>query len=97
MKNNNEIHLSDLTNSLRNTHVKLDLGFLAKLLKNASKSDKPAVNKKFVENIGGKFNYETKKYSVIYYWLNGKRTIPFDKLMKVVELSDYTFPATVYL
>ena len=51
MKNNNKIHLSDLTNYLKNTHVKLDLEFLAKLLKNASKCESPAINKEFIAKI----------------------------------------------
>lgn len=90
MKNNNEIHLFDLTNCLMNTHVKMDLDFLAKLLKNASKCETPAINKEFIVKISGKFNENARAYNAIYDWLNGRTTIPFNKLIQIVEMSDYS-------
>lgn len=90
MKNKREIHLSDLVCFLRNTHIKLDLDFLAKLLKNASRSKNPARNKEFTLKIGGRFNEDVKKCTSIVGWLNGYCTVPFEKLLKIVELSDYS-------
>jgi hypothetical protein len=94
MKNNNEIYLSDLTNCLKNTYVRLDLDFLAKLLKNASKCESPAINKEFIAKIGGKFNKNARAYNAIYFWINGRTTIPFNKLIQIVEMSDYSLENT---
>ena len=90
MKNNNEIHLSDLTTCLQNSHVKLNLDFLAKLLKNASKCKSPAINKDFIKKIGGRFNKNARAYNAIYSWINGRTTIPFNKLIQIVKMSDYS-------
>ncbi len=87
---NNEIHLSDLTDCLMNTHIKLDLDFLGKLLKNASKCEYPATNKKFAMKIGGSFNGEANRYVSMGGWLNGSVTVPFNRLLKITELSDYS-------
>lgn len=90
MKNCNEIHLSDLTNCLKNTHVKLDLDFLAKLLKNASKSEYPHYNRDFALKIQSKFNSKAAVGTAIRNWIKGNTTIPFIKLIKIIELSDYS-------
>jgi hypothetical protein len=90
MKNYNEIHLSDLTSSLQNTHVKLDLSFLDKLLKNASKSEYPASSREFALKIGGTFNEKEHRYVSAGNWLNGSTTIPFNKLIEIIKLSDYS-------
>ena len=90
MKNYNEIHLSDLTSSLQNAYVKLDLAFLGKLLKNASKSEHPAIDKEFALKLGGVYNEKEGRYVSVGNWLNGSTTIPFNKLVKIIELSDYS-------
>ena len=43
----NEIHLSDLVNCLGNTHVSLNLDFLKELLRNASGTEHPAIDRSF--------------------------------------------------
>ena len=91
MKNYNEIHLSDLVDSLKNTHVKLDLYFLNRLLQNASKSDKPHRNLKFAEAVGCPINKTKKAAMTIKGWLTGHRTVPMSKLIKIVELSAYSW------
>ena len=47
MRDIKEFYLSDLANNLKQTHVKLNLEFLEKLLKNSSNNDKPRRDKKF--------------------------------------------------
>jgi len=86
----NEIHLSDLVNCLGNTHVSLNLDFLKELLRNASGTEHPAIDRSFVENIGGTFNENAKNYNSINTWLQGKSTIPFNKLIKIVALSSFS-------
>ena len=54
--NKNEIYLSDLVYSLENSHVKLNLNFLNKLLQNASKSGIPYKNLKFANKITCRIN-----------------------------------------
>jgi len=90
MKNNNEIHLSYLTYCLKDTHFRLNLDFLTKLLENASKCKSPAINKEFIAKIGGKFNENARAYNAIYSWLNGRTTIPFNKLIQILEMSNYS-------
>ena len=46
-----EIRLRYLAYSLKTTHIKLNLTFLNKLLKDASKSNTPNRDKKFVQRI----------------------------------------------
>ena len=91
MKNYNEIHLSDLAYNLKNAHVKLDLAFLNKLLQNASQSEKPHRNNKFAESIGCPINKIKKSATTIKGWMTGYRTVPMSKLIKIVELSDYSW------
>lgn len=85
---NNEIHLSDLTSSLKHAHVKLDLAFLSKLLQSASKSEFPHRNQEFANFIGCPINKIKKSATTIKGWMTGYRTIPMSKLIKIVELSD---------
>jgi len=90
MKNNNEIHLSDLTSSLKNTYIKLEMKFLVRLIKNASKCEYPATNREFALKVGGIFNEKANRYVSLAGWLNGSTTMPFNKLIKIVEFSDYS-------
>ena len=91
MKNIKEIHLSDLVNSLKQTHVKLNLTFLTKLLINSSNNDKPWQDKKFAKMISCPINKNKKCSTTIYGWITGYRTIPFSKLINIVEISDFTW------
>jgi len=91
MKNINEIHLEDIIDSLRTAHVKLDLEFLKKLLKNASGSDKSWRNVEFGKKIGCTINTEIHIVNGINGWINGHTTVPVPKLIKIVELSDYNW------
>jgi hypothetical protein len=86
-----EIGLKELKNSLKHTHLKLNLAFLEELLKSASKSDFPHKNKDFCKKIKCPIN-KTKKISLtIYGWKKGYRTVPFSKLIKIIRLSDYSW------
>ena len=88
MKNNNEIHLSDLVNSLTNSYVKLKPEFLLKLLKDASKNKFPAESKEFAFKIGCSFNEKFSTCPTIRSWFRGCAT-PFKKLIKIISLTDY--------
>lgn len=90
MKNYDEIHLSDLTSSLQNTHVRLDLAFLSNLLKNASKCESPATNKEFIQKIDCCFNEKEKICTSISSWFNSKCAMSFHTLSKIINLSDYS-------
>lgn len=83
--------LKDLASQLSKTHVKLNLRFLNELLKDASKSKTPYKNKRFAERIGCPLN-EVKQCSLtIYGWISGYRTVPFSKLIKIINLSNYSW------
>lgn len=86
-----EVYLEDLVPFLQKTHVKLDLCFLNKLLQNASKSNKPYRNQEFAKKIGCPVNKNKKSAMTIYGWITGYRTVPFSKLTKIVDLSDYNW------
>ena len=68
MKNNNEIHLSDLVKCLKNSYIKLEPAFLVKLLKEASKCDFPTQNKDFALTIGCPFNDNFQTSPTIRSW-----------------------------
>lgn len=86
-----EVYLEDLVPFLQKTHVKLNLSFLNKLLQNASRSNKPHRNQEFAKRIGCFVNKNKKTAMGIYQWIVGFRTIPFSKLTKIVDLSDYNW------
>ena len=91
MKNTREIYLSDLANNLKHSHVKLNLTFLAELLKNSSNNDKPWRDRKFAKTISFPVNKNKKCSTTIYGWVRGYRTVPFSKLIDIIEISDYSW------
>lgn len=86
---NNKIHLKDIIKILENAHFKIELKFLRQLLINASKSEKPWRNKIFAKKVGCIFNKKVDSATGISGWINGYRTLPLKKLIKIVNLSDY--------
>ena len=86
-----EIHLHNLSHNVNHTHVNLNLEFLSRLLINASKSNKPWRNRKFLERISCPFNNTRKSSITIYGWIKGYRTVPFSKLIDIIEISDYSW------
>tara|TARA_Y100000310_G_scaffold344346_1_gene456580 strand:- start:1669 stop:2730 length:1062 start_codon:yes stop_codon:yes gene_type:complete len=84
------IHLEDIVPNLKNTYIKLEPSFLKKLLKDASKSEKPHRNKKFIEKIDCKINKKAKFATIITGWMQGS-SMPIPKLKKIVQLSKYTW------
>jgi len=85
------VYLGDLSNALSHSHVKLNLTFLNELLKKASNSDLPHRNELFAKKISCPINKNKKSATTIYGWMKGDRTVPFAKLVKLVDLSDYTW------
>ncbi len=85
------VSLSDLKNSLSSCHVKLNLNFLNKLLKDASKTETPHKNKYFAKRISCPINKNKNLSTTIYGWMKGYRTIPFLKLITLIELSSYSW------
>lgn len=86
-----EIGLKDLVFSLSKTHIKLNIDFLNKLLRNASKSNFPHKQRDFIGKVGCSFNKNKKSATTIYGWMKGYRTLPFSKLIKIINLSDYSW------
>ena len=86
-----EVYLEYLVPFLQKTHVKLNLNFLNKLLQNASKSNKPHRNQEFAKKIGCPVNKNKKSAMTMYGWMIGHRTVPFSKVTKIVDLSDYNW------
>lgn len=83
--------LEELHSYLKNTHIKLNLEFLSNLLKDASKSEMPHKNIEFCNKIGCPIN-KTKKAGIsIYNWKKGYKTIPFSRLIKIINLSNYSW------
>ena len=86
-----EISLEDLANDLIKSHLRLNLYFLNKLLKNASHSEKPHYAKNFLNLIECTINKIKQRSGTVYEWLKGYRTVPMSKLIKIIELSDYSW------
>jgi len=89
--NNQEIHLKNLQKCLSKSHVTINLSFLNKLLINASKSNTPHMDKKFTNKLDMIFNKKVQRSTTIYGWMKGYRTVPFNKLRKIIQLSDHSF------
>jgi len=85
-----EFFLEDLIPCLMHTHLKLDLNFLSKLLKDASNSDTPWKNKAFCKMLNCPINPIKKSSLTVYGWFKGYRTLPFIKLVKIISLSSYS-------
>ncbi len=88
---NTKIQLSDLKDSLSSSHIKLNLVFLNKLLKDASKSEFPYKDKLFAQKISCPVNKYKNASTTIYGWMKGYKTVPFSKLIQIVELSNYSW------
>lgn len=86
-----QFFLEDLIPCLMHTHLKLDLNFLSKILKNASKSDTPWRDIKFCNYLNCPININKKSSLTVYGWFKGYRTIPLDKLVKIISLSNYSW------
>ncbi|MGV8151299.1 MAG: LAGLIDADG family homing endonuclease [Candidatus Woesearchaeota archaeon] len=91
MKNINEIRLEDIAHKLKAAHVKLNIEFLRKLLRDASGCEKPWRNTQFAEGIGCKVNKKTQSAVWINAWMNGRGTIPMQSVIKILEQSHYSW------
>lgn len=86
-----QISLRDLAPYLSETHIKLDLFFLNKLLKDSSKSDSPHRDKEFAKRIGCPINKTKDSAMTIYGWMKGYRTISLSKLIRILEHSSFSW------
>ncbi len=86
-----EFFLEDLIPCLMTAHIKLDLNFVCNLLKNASNADVPWRNKLFCKQIDCPVNAIKKSSTTVYGWYKGYKTIPFNKLVKIIALSTYSW------
>ncbi len=82
------INLVDICNELRHFHVKINPQFLKDLLVNAINDPSPHLNKKLIQFLGMKLTKNTNACLTIYGWTTGKRTIPLEKLIKIIKLSN---------
>lgn len=87
----NQLGLLNIYPSLSNSHIKLKLDFLNKLLINASKSNLPHRNEEFCRKISCPLNKNKKSSTTIYGWMKGYKTLPFSKLVKLIEISNYSW------
>src|SRR3989344_6802554 len=89
MKNYNEIHLSDLINSLKNSYVKLNPEFLHQLFKTAAKGNNINRNKELAFKLDCPYNEEFNICPNIGSWVYKGCAIPFQALLRILELTDY--------
>lgn len=87
----NQVGLYRLASFLSSAHVKINLPFFNKLLKDASKSNSPHRNQKFAKKIGCPVNETKKSAMTIYGWMKGYRTVPLSKLPNIISLSKYAW------
>jgi len=87
----NQFGLLDIYPFLSNSHIKLNLVFLNKLIIDASKSKLPNRNEEFCKKISCPLNKNKKSSTTIYGWMKGYKTLPFSKLIKLIEMSNYSW------
>ncbi len=87
----NKKSINELGTYLEKTHLVVDLLFLEELLCNAAKCKEPYKNKEFAIKMGCPINKTKNSALTIYHWIKGNRTIPFTKIRKALELSDYNW------
>ncbi len=83
--NKNEFGLQDFCQDFGYFHIKIDRQFLKELLIKASNNQKPHCDMKLIDILGLK---PSTKYlcNTIYGWTSSNKTIPLNKLAKIVEL-----------
>ncbi|MCH7568361.1 MAG: hypothetical protein IIA87_02975 [Nanoarchaeota archaeon] len=79
--------LEDFVNDFGYFHTKMDKLFLKELLVKAAKDDKPHYNKKLIIQLGMKFTKNRDHCKTIYGWTTYEKTIPLNKLAKIIKLS----------
>lgn len=82
-----EIGLEDFCKNLGYLHIKIDKEFLRNLLYTLSKDKKPHYNKVLIEELSMKCTKDLKYCGTIYGWTAYNKTIPLNKLAKIMELS----------
>lgn len=85
--NKEEFGLKDLVKDFGYFHVKIDKKFLKDLLIKASKNSKPHYNKEFIMQLGMNFTKGKECCLTIYGWTTYEKTIPLEKLAKIVEMT----------
>lgn len=86
-----KIGLTELSFYLPETYLRLKTIFLNDLLKDASGSNFPYKDKNFVESIGCSINQTKKLSTTIYGWMKGYRVISLSRLIKINDLSKYSW------
>ena len=85
----NEINLLDLSNYLGNIHVKINQAFLKSLMMKASENKKPHLDREFMKKLKMKPQTRYGGSMTIYGWTQYDKTIPLNKLSKIVELAKH--------
>ena len=83
-----QFNLSDLSSQLQSTHVKINKNFIRELMKKAASSETLLRKKEFAQKMGCRYNEKWKQSASIMQWWHGKKTIPFSKLARLVELAE---------
>jgi len=86
-----KVGLKEIAYYISTAHVKLDLSFLKKLLKDASKSENPAMNLNFAKKLKAKKFTHGHGYTTVRGWISGRCTIPMSKLIIIINLSKRYF------
>lgn len=83
-----KIHINKVRN-ISGIHVSMNLNFVQKLCRAASRSSNPAREFAFIKKLGIKWNEKVRRCTTVNGWLNGYRTVPMSKLNILVKLSGY--------
>ncbi len=86
MKKEN-ISLKDLSADFGYFHVKIDRPYLKKLLIRASNGENPHYCKELMDQLSMSFTKNKKSCLTIYGWTAYDKTIPLNKLSKIVEIA----------
>lgn len=83
-----KINLNSLKNNHNKIRIKFKEGFLLKVLKLASNSEKPHRNKKFCDAMGEKFNLKIKASPNMITWIRFNKFIPLEKLILLEKMTE---------
>lgn len=81
------ISLHDLVESMNNLHIKIEKDYLKELIQKASQNKKPHKNQELISYLGMKCTKGLDRCMTIYGWINYNKTIPLDKLDKIISLT----------
>ncbi len=88
MINKEEFHIIDLYKNFGYFHVKIDKSYLKDMLRKISNDNKPHYNTKLIKKLNMKYTKNKKACLTIYSWTAYDKTLPLEKLIKIIKLSN---------